>query len=120
MTVPTASCFPDQRDSQSAVPNRGQILEFNRQVPLSRPLFDGFGNETSSKLISEDDLEASGKASSSDQVKKPTKTVVHDRLPNGWLKKACKRTVGKRKGFWDVSLVTPDQKILKSAQDLKL
>ena len=29
--------------SNSLLPHRGEILEFNRQVPLSRPLFDGFG-----------------------------------------------------------------------------
>ena len=94
----------------NAPPNRGQILEFNKQVPLSRPLFDGFGDED----------EAVVSKAPKDSSKKAVRTVVHDRLPNGWLKKAVKRTSGKRKGFWDVFLVTPDQKVLKTAQDLKL
>ena len=33
------------------LPHRGEILEFsNRQVPLSRPLFDGFGDSDSEGL----------------------------------------------------------------------
>ena len=104
--------LPPAAERVNAPPNRGQILEFNRQVPLSRPLFDGFGDED----------EAVVKPSTKTEVKKTSavRTVVHDRLPNGWVKKAIKRTSGKRKGFWDVFLVTPDQKVLKTAQDLKL
>ena len=30
-------------ESDDLLPGRGKILEFSRQVPLSRPLFDGFG-----------------------------------------------------------------------------
>ena len=82
------------------------------QVPLSRPLFDGFGDEDETV-----EKKAVGKKTVAAAA---VRTVVHDRLPNGWTKKAVKRTSGNRKGFWDVSLVTPDQKVLKTAQDLKL
>jgi hypothetical protein len=33
----------ERQKSAALLPHRGKILEFNRQVPLSRPLFDGFG-----------------------------------------------------------------------------
>lgn len=35
---------PRRNECGSLLPHRGEILEFNRQVPLSRPLFDGFGS----------------------------------------------------------------------------
>ena len=40
----------ERQKSAALLPHRGKILEFNRQVTLSRPLFDGFG-------ISDDTLE---------------------------------------------------------------
>ena len=40
----------ERSQQQPLLPNRGEILEFNRQVvPLSRPLFDGFGLDVSSE-----------------------------------------------------------------------
>ena len=51
------------------LPNRGEILEFNRQVvPLSRPLFDGFGLDVSSEKGQE-----SGEASTSIEKEVPIK-----------------------------------------------
>ena len=104
---------PSQKRSRTLVPHRGEILEFNRKVPLSRPLFDGFGSSDDVSLAAVDG--GGGKPK-----KQPTKHVVHERLPNGWMKKAVKRLSGTRKGAWDMYLITPDQKILKSAPELKL
>ena len=93
------------KNEQILLPNRGEILEFNRQVvPLSRPLFEGFG-----------DLDVN---STEKPEKKLAKShVVIERLPNGWIKKAVKRLNGNR---WDTYLITPDQKQLRSAPELKL
>jgi hypothetical protein len=122
--------------SQSLLPYRGEIFECNKQVPLSRPLFDGFGGN-------EADSAAAGGNSSTANKKTGQNHVIHERLPNGWTKKAVKRlsggteylltttfcndysksylcSSGDQKGRWDMYLITPDQKILKSANDLKL
>ena len=79
-------------------------------VPLSRPLFDGFGLDVSS---GKGQKESSGEAGSievdvSSQVLKPSKAgkltskkmshAVVERLPNGWSKKAVKRLTGIAKG----------------------
>lgn len=75
--------------SKSLVPHRGEILEFNRKVPLSRPLFDGFGEgegEEGEGCVAKVGVAAVGGG-------KPH--VVHERLPNGWTKKAVKRMEGK-------------------------
>ena len=39
-----------RKEGANLIPHRGKILEFNRHVPLSRPLFDGFGTGESEKL----------------------------------------------------------------------
>lgn len=104
--LPTAA---NRSQSQSLLSHRGEILEFNRQVPLSRPLFDGFGQATSS-----------GQGGGSSSGDKMQSHVVHERLPNGWTKKAVKRLDGEQQGKWDMYLITPDQKMLKSPSDLKL
>ena len=78
-------------------------------VPLSRPLFDGFGLDVSSE---KGQKESSGEAGSievdvTSQVQKPSKAkltskkmshAVVERLPNGWSKKAVKRLTGIAKG----------------------
>ena len=38
-----------RKEGANLIPHRGKILEFNRHVPLSRPLFDGFGTGESEK-----------------------------------------------------------------------
>ena len=85
-------------------------------VPLSRPLFDGFGLDVSSE---KGQKESSGEAGSievdvSSQVQKPSKAgkltskkmshAVVERLPNGWSKKAVKRLTGIAKGnlLWGI------------------
>ena len=80
------------------MPNRGEILDFNRQVPLSRPLFDGFGSinvdSTTKPTIENKKAIAVGSASDSSTQS----NVVMERLPNGWSKKAVKRLSGTSKG----------------------
>ena len=98
---------PDKK-KHNLLPHRGEILEFNRQVPLSRPLFDGFGD---GNVNNEDKSEASNKGVNKNHV-------VHERLPNGWMKKAVKRL--ELGGKWEMFLITPDQKMLKTPSDLKL
>ncbi len=131
----------------SLLPHRGEILEFNRQVPLSRPLFEGFGvapekaaqDESASSTASPGQPSAAAAAPAGSSVPStaapaassnssasggaPSSSTgaakaagVHERLPNGWMKKAVQRQDGK----WDVFLITPDQKMLKSPSDLKL
>ncbi len=119
--------------SGTLLPHRGEILEFNRQVPLSRPLFEGFGavttasssspaTTTSSTAASADSSSPSSAQPSGIVAGSSAKSnhVVHERLPNGWTKKAVKRLEGELKGKWDTFLITPDQKMLKSPGDLKL
>ena len=105
-------------------------------VPLSRPLFDGFGLDVNSQQGSSPaagvvttTAAAEGGAPIEDQVPKAKKAkttskklshVVIERLPNGWRKKAVKRLSGVAKGRWDRCLITPDQKILRNPIDLKL
>ena len=48
------------------------------------------------------------------------RSVIHEKLPNGWAKKAVKRRKGVLAGKWDVYLLTPDMKILRSQHDLKI
>ncbi len=142
-SLPTGA---SRSQSQSLLPHRGEILEFNRQVPLSRPLFDGFGappeddagktsaaatgisstSAADSSYVGED--RSGAKATSSEgsdasvagSAHAQQQHVVHERLPNGWTKKAVKKLSGPQTGRWDMFLITPDQKILKSAGDLKL
>ena len=80
------------------MPNRGEILDFNRQVPLSRPLFDGFGsiNVDSTTKPTIENKKAIGSGSASDSSTQSN--VVMERLPNGWSKKAVKRLSGTSKG----------------------
>ena len=52
--------------------------------------------------------------------KKSSGHIVKERLPNGWIKKAVKRLSGISKGKWEVFLITPDQRILRTPGDLKL
>ena len=97
-----------EKEGRSLLPHRGQILEFNRQVPLSRPLFDG---------LEADDEKGSGRAA---KPKSQDNHVVHERLPNGWTKKAVKTLTGEQKGRWVVFLITPDQRMIKTEKQLKL
>ena len=100
---------------QTLVPNRGEILQFNRQVPLlSRPLFDGFGS------IVENVKPVEKVVNSAIQTPAAQSNVIIERLPNGWSKKAVKRLSGMKKGTWDICLITPDQQIIKHQTDLKL
>ena len=48
------------------------------------------------------------------------RSVVHEKLSNGWAKKAVRRRKGSLAGKWDVYLLTPDRKILRSQNDLKI
>ena len=100
-----------EKEGRSLLPHRGQILEFNRQVPLSRPLFDGLDAENDEKGG------GSGKAA---KAKSQDNHVVHERLPNGWTKKAVKTLAGEQKGRWVVYLITPDQRMIKTEKQLKL
>merc|ERR1712051_424536 len=119
----------ERSQQQPLLPNRGEILEFNRQVvPLSRPLFDGFGLDVSSEKGQKESA-GSIEVDVTSQVQKPSKAkltskkmshAVVERLPNGWSKKAVKRLTGIAKGKWETYLITPDQKILKNPGDLKL
>ena len=69
--------------SRNLIPHRGEILQFShRQVPLSRPLFEGFGENTCKS--STEDKKISSKPNH----------IVHERLPNGWTKKAVKILTG--------------------------
>ena len=97
-----------EKEGRSLLPHRGQILEFNRQVPLSRPLFDG---------LDADDERGGGRAA---KPKSHDNHVVHERLPNGWTKKAVKTLTGEQKGRWVVFLITPDQRMIKTEKQLKL
>lgn len=110
--------------AQVLLPHRGQILEFNRQVRLSRPLFDGFGSDRISESSVADTsafTSSNKKAATSDiSSNKKASHVVYERLPNGWSKKAVKRLCGVQKGKWDMYLITPDQKLLRSQTELKL
>ncbi len=95
--LPEAS---QRSQSKSLVPHRGEILEFNRQVPLSRPLFDGFGDvkreslSTGSHSMQADTQSSGGPSNKGKQSQ--NNHVVHERLPNGWTKKAVKRLSGER------------------------
>jgi len=81
----------DQRDkSPTLAPHRGEILEINRQGPLSRPLFDGFGSKA------EPAAELEKAESKAVDGEKPICPVVQERLPNGWTKQAVKRITGKK------------------------
>ena len=88
----------NHEEVHTLVPNRGEILDFNRQVPLSRPLFDGFGSinvdSTTKPTIENKKAIAVGSASDSSTQS----NVVMERLPNGWSKKAVKRLSGTSKG----------------------
>lgn len=66
------------------------------QVPLSRPLFDGFGNQNKDQPDPELKKESSSKpANPTDgDAKAPLVHVVNERLPNGWNKRATKRQTG--------------------------
>jgi hypothetical protein len=86
---------------KTLVPHRGEILEINRQVPLSRPLFDGFGSQQATTIdtdASKTEIELKQKvsevATSSTPGSKPPISLVTERLPNGWAKKAVKRLEG--------------------------
>ena len=47
----------ERQKCAALLPHRGKILEFNRQVPLSRPLFDGFGISDPESSKADDTLE---------------------------------------------------------------
>ena len=100
--------LPDDSDRISKTSNRGEILQFEQKAtPLSRPLFEGFGEVPKSEepsIVSPKNKE--------NKVKAP---VVIERLPNGWSKKAVKR-----RGKWETVLVTPDQRTVKNQLELKL
>ena len=75
-------------------------------VPLSRPLFDGFGLDVSSEKGQKESA-GSIEVDVTSQVQKPSKAkltskkmshAVVERLPNGWSKKAVKRLTGIAKG----------------------
>jgi len=109
--------LPEGGERKSLLSHRGEILECSRQVPLSRPLFGGYEGAEN-----ESDVNASAAAIPGSPAKSSTSTLkainngLHERLPNGWKKKAVKRV----EGGWDVFLITPDQKILRTPGDLKL
>ena len=103
------SAVDRDKEGRSLLPHRGQILEFNRQVPLSRPLFDG--------LDADEDRGGGGRAA---KPKSTDNHVVHERLPNGWTKKAVKNLAGEQKGRWVVFLITPDQRMIRTEKQLKL
>ena len=109
----------DREKSSSLLPHRGKILEFNRQVPLSKPLFDGFGEQNclsddyqkGSKKLSIPDINSSNDAFDSnlsspdiqsDEIPKKRRKFGNsndkphciERLPNGWTKKAMKHVSG--------------------------
>ena len=88
----------NHEEVHTLVPNRGEILDFNRQVPLSRPLFDGFGsiNVDSTTKPTIENKKSIGSGSASDSSTQSN--VVMERLPNGWSKKAVKRLSGTSKG----------------------
>ena len=99
--------LPDDSDRISKTSNRGEILQFHKATPLSRPLFEGFGEVTSIPITKSEST-----MSPKNKVKAP---VVIERLPNGWSKKAVKR-----RGKWETVLVTPDQRTVKNQLELKL
>ena len=99
------------KEGRSLLPHRGQILEFNRQVPLSRPLFDG---------LDADEDRGGGSGGRATKPKSHDNHVVHERLPNGWTKKAVKNLAGEQKGRWVVFLITPDQRMIRTEKQLKL
>ena len=106
--------LPETLEQISTNSNRGEILQFSKATPLSRPLFEGFGE------VQSQPFEASKKASepglnSAKATKKATVPAVIERLPNGWSKKAVKR-----RGKWETFLLTPDQRSLKNQLELKL
>lgn len=106
--------LPDSsaQNAQDLAPNRGEILQCKSAVQkLSRPLFEGFATNYT---------EANGKSPVKKLENETKNNVVVERLPNGWTKKAVKRLSGVAKGKWDTYLMTPDQKQLRSAQELKL
>ncbi len=89
--------------NKSLVPHRGEILEINRQVPLSRPLFDGFGSQQTTTAATDSDVskteielkkKASEVSTSATPGSRPIVPLVTERLPNGWAKKAVKRLEG--------------------------
>ena len=105
------SCLPEKifgtllpegaNRNKSLVPHRGEILEINRQVPLSRPLFDGFGSQqttTTDSDVSKTEIELKQKvsevAATAAPGSRPPAPLVTERLPNGWAKKAGKRVEG--------------------------
>ena len=52
--------------------------------------------------------------------KKSSGHIIEERLPNGWIKKAVKRLSGIKKGKWEVFLITPDRRFLRTPEDLKV
>lgn len=93
----------------------GEILECTRKFLLSQPLTEKENqcqNSDASSINSDEIL--------ADVKKSDRRTVVHEKLSNGWAKKAVKRTKGVLAGKWDVYLLTPDMKILRSQHDLKI
>merc|ERR1711874_606683 len=92
-------------------PNIGAVLQCNRRVNLSRPLFDSFPELTDT---------AGGGGSVDDDGGDAKPRVVHEQLSGGWCKKAVRREKGERRGHWDIYLISPDKKIIRTAKDLKI
>ena len=86
-----------------------------RKFSLSQPL-----TEKESRCQNSDASSINSDEILADVRKSDRRTVVHEKLSNGWAKKAVKRTKGVLAGKWDVYLLTPDMKILRSQHDLKI
>jgi len=95
--------------------NSGQILECTRKFSLSQPLTEKEKQCQNSDASSINSDEILAEVRKSDR-----RSVIHEKLPNGWAKKAVKRRRGVLAGKWDVYLLTPDMKILRSQHDLKI
>ena len=86
-----------------------------RKFPLSLPL-----TEKDSQVQNSDTASINSDEILADVKKSDRRTVIHEKLSNGWGKKAVKRAKGVLSGRWDVYLLTLDMKILRSQHDLKI
>ena len=92
-----------------------QLKLIVRKFPLSLPL-----TEKDSQIQNSDTASINSDEILADVKKSDSRTVVHEKLSNGWGKKAVKRAKGILTAKWDVYLLTPDMKILRSQHDLKI
>lgn len=112
MLPETLKKHPDS--SPNAVLNAGKVLLCTQKHPL-----DGLLTEKGAHSVS-------SSSATSDEIldhfshKNERRSVVTESLPNNWKKKAIRRVKGSHTGKWDVYLITPDQQVLRSQQQLKL